>query len=84
MGELTKLPNIGAAIERQLIEAGINNFEQLKQEGSRQAWLKIKAMDPSACLNRLYCLEGAIQCVKKTMLPQETRAALKEFYNLHK
>lgn len=41
MGELSKLPNIDAAIERQLIEAGINNLEQLKEEGSRQAWLKM-------------------------------------------
>ncbi|HDK7162428.1 TPA: TfoX/Sxy family DNA transformation protein, partial [Clostridium botulinum] len=33
----------------------------------------------SACIHRLLALEGAIQGVKKTALPQERKADLKDF-----
>ncbi|MEY8353452.1 TfoX/Sxy family protein [Lachnospiraceae bacterium 54-53] len=84
MGELSKLPNIGKEVERQLNEAGIFTFEELKAMGARQAWLKIQAKDPSACIHRLLALEGAIQGVKKTLLPENRKTELKEFYNHHK
>ena len=50
MGELSRLPNIGPVVESQLNTVGIHTYEQLKAEGSRQAWLKIKAIDDSACI----------------------------------
>lgn len=81
MGELSKLPNIGAVVEEQLNQVGINTYDQLKEMGSRQAWLKIKAIDDSACINRLYGLEGAVQGIKKSQLSSEAKAELKEFYN---
>ena len=81
MGELSKLPNIGAVVEEQLNQVGINTYGQLKEMGSRQAWLKIKAIDDSACINRLYGLEGAVQGIKKSQLSSEVKAELKEFYN---
>ena len=64
MSELSKLPNIGNQIEQQLRDVGIETPEKLKEVGSRQAWLNIKAKDPSACYNRLCSLEGAIQGVR--------------------
>lgn len=84
MGELAKLPNIGSVLEQQLNTIGITTYQELKQIGSRQAWLHIKAMDDSACLHRLYALEGAIQGVKKTLLPLKEKADLKAFYDTHK
>lgn len=81
MGELSKLSNIGAVVEEQLNQVGINTYDQLKEMGSRQAWLKIKAIDDSACINRLYGLEGAVQGIKKSQLSAEVKAELKEFYN---
>lgn len=51
---------------------------------AEQAWLKIQEIDASACIHRLLALEGAIQGVRKTVLPQERKAELKDFYNLHK
>lgn len=81
MGELSKLPNIGAVVEEQLNQVGINTYDQLKEMGSRQAWLKIKAIDDSACINRLYGLECAVQGIKKSQLSAEVKAELKEFYN---
>ena len=65
MGELSKLPNIGAVVEEQLREAGITTFDQLRAMGSKQAWLKIQEIDSSACIHRLYSLEGAIRGIKR-------------------
>lgn len=84
IGELSKLPNIGKEVERQLNEAGIYTYDELKELGAEQAWLKIQENDPSACIHRLLALEGAIQNIKKTLLPEERKAELKEFYNWHK
>lgn len=81
MGELSKLPNIGEVVEKQLNQVGITTYEQLKEIGSKQAWLKIQSIDPSACIHRLYSMEGAIRGIKKTQLPADVKADLKDFYN---
>ena len=52
--------------------------------GAKAAWLKIQEIDESACINRLMALEGAIRGVKKTMLPDEVKADLKDFYREHR
>ena len=84
MGELSKLPNIGKEVERQLYEIGVTTYEELKYLGAEKSWLKIQEIDESACLHRLLALEGAIQGVKKILLNDERKVELKEFYNLHK
>ena len=84
MGELSKLPNIGKTVEEQLIQAGIHTTAELIEMGSKAAWLKIQEIDESACIHRLMALEGAIQGVKKTMLSDEVKADLKQFYQEHK
>ena len=82
MGELTKLPNIGKEIERQLNDVGI--YTEKESIGAEEAWLKIKQMDASACMHRLLCLEGAIEGIKKAFISDERKAELKNFYNEHK
>ncbi|WFD11785.1 TfoX/Sxy family protein [Tepidibacter hydrothermalis] len=84
MGKLSKLPNIGSVVEEQLNQAGITTYEQLKEIGSKQAWLKIRAIDFSACIHRLYALEGAIEGIKKSQLSKVKKEELKEFYNAFK
>ena len=84
MGELAKLPNIAEKLEAQLNEVGITTFDELKRVGSREAWLRILARDPSACIMRLSALEGAIQGVRWHHLDEQTKASLKEFYHQHK
>ena len=84
MGELSKLPNIGKTVEEQLNQVGINTTEELKSTGAKEAWLRIQEIDESACIHRLMALEGAIEGVKKTMLPDEVKADLKEFYQQNK
>lgn len=80
MGELSKLPNIGKTLEEQLEAVGISTDEQLKEIGSKQAWLKIKAVDDTACINMLQALEGAVRGVKKKELTEEVKEDLREFY----
>lgn len=84
MGELAKLPNIGKVVEEQLNQTGIFTEEDLKSAGAKNAWLKIQGIDESACIHRLLALEGAIRGVKKTELPEDVKADLKEFYQWHK
>ena len=84
MGELSKLPNIGKVVEEQLNQAGIWTEEELRTAGAENTWLKIQKFDESACMHRLLALEGAICGVKKSLLPEERKAELKEFYEWHK
>ena len=84
MEHLSDLPNIGKEVERQLNEVGINSYEQLKELGAQAAWLKIQEIDESACIHRLYALEGAICGISKKLLPMDKKAELKEFYNWNK
>ena len=84
MGELSKLPNIGAVVEAQLNQAGIFTEAELKEAGAEVAWLGIQSFDPTACIHRLLALEGAIRGVKKTALPEARKAELHAFYRQHK
>ena len=80
MGELSKIINIGKEVEKQLNEVGIRTFDELKKIGSRNAWLKIRQIDSSACYNRLCGLEGAIQGIRWHNLSNKIKDELKQFY----
>ena len=84
MGELSKLPNIGKVLEKQLNDVGINTNDDLINLGSKEAWLKIQEIDESACLNRLMALEGAIQNIRWHNLSEEDKDNLRNFYNSQK
>lgn len=84
MGQLQSLPNIGKELERQLHEAGIDTIDELKRVGSHEAWLRILASDPSACIMRLSALEGAIRGVRWHDLDPDIKAELKAFYHRYK
>lgn len=84
MKNLSELPNIGNAVANQLKQVGILDEDDLKSIGAEQAWLKIQQIDKTACINKLDALEGAILGIKKTLLPNERKEALREFYNRYK
>lgn len=84
MGNLSKLPNIGKVLEKQLNEVGITKKEDLEEIGSKEAWLKIKEIDESACYNRLCALEGAIQEIRWFDLSNEDKENLLKFYRNYK
>ena len=84
MGELSKLNNIGECVEEQLNQVGIYTLEDLQLIGAKEAWLRIQSIDESACIHRLQALEGAILGVRKTLLSEEKKQELREFYREHK
>ena len=84
MDKLSDLINIGKVVEKQLNQVGIKSYNDLKNVGSRIAWLKIQDVDSSACYHRLCGLEGAIQGIRWHNLSEREKKELKEFYNLHK
>ncbi|MFZ5974417.1 MAG: TfoX/Sxy family protein [Bacillota bacterium] len=81
MGELSRMPNIGKIGEESLLKAGIESPDELLALGSKEAFLRIRLVEPDACLHKLYALEGAVQNVKKSELPKETKKELKDFFN---
>ena len=84
MEKLSDLPNIGKTVEKQLINAGVNSIEELKEMGAKKAWLMIQKIDKSACIHRLLALEGAIKGIKKSEISEKRKDELRTFYNLNK
>jgi DNA transformation protein len=74
------MPNIGKELEKQLKQVGVETCEELVQLGSKEAFHRIRLTDQSACINRLYALEGAIQGIRWHYLPQDIKDDLKAFY----
>lgn len=71
-------------MEKQLAQAGIVTADELRKNGAKAAWLKIRQIDPSACIHRLLALEDAIEGVQKSLLHGAVKADLKAFYQQHK
>jgi DNA transformation protein len=82
MEDLTRLPNIGAILAGKLAEAGITSHEDLVSLGSVETLLKIRAaIDPGACYNMLYAVEGAIRGVRWHDIPKAERQQLKNEFD---
>ena len=79
MGKLAILPNIGVRLEEQLNVAGIDTPEQPRELGSRETWMRLKRMDPTVNLTRLYALEGAVRGMRWHQLDDETKEELRSF-----
>jgi DNA transformation protein and related proteins len=75
-----ELPNIGKEISGKLMKCHITSAYQLKQIGSRNAFLKILLIDCTACLDMLYALEGAVQGIRWHNLTPDKKNELKRFY----
>ncbi len=78
--DLASLPNIGKEMKKQLLAVGIKTPDELAAAGSREAWLMIRAIDASACYNRLCALEGAIRGIRWHNLDEAVKNDLKAFY----
>lgn len=81
-GGLSSQINIGIDTESKLMQVGIDSMEKLSSMGSERAFLKIRSIDPGACLSLLYGLEGAILGVKWHEIPSDRKQELKQFFNL--
>ena len=74
--------NIGKDTESKLIQVGIDSFAKLQSIGSEQAFLRLQTLDPGACLDLLYGLEGAIEGIKWNKLPQDKKRVLLQFHKM--
>ncbi len=82
MDKLSSLPNVGKVLEQNLIAVGIETPQQLREIGSKEAFVRIRLhADPGACLHMLYGIEGAMRGVRDTLVDTETKQELRAFYN---
>lgn len=79
MGKLSDMPNIGQTLEKKLMSVGISDPEGLIELGSKEAFLRIRNIDDTACLNMLCALEGAVQGIRWHGLSPECKKDLKDF-----
>jgi DNA transformation protein len=79
--ELTEMPNIGKEGSKKLIAAGINTPEELTKIGSKEAFIRIKSIDDTACFSMLQALEGAIRGIRWHHLPEPIKKDLKIFFD---
>jgi len=84
LSDLSVQPNIGKDTEAKLIQAGINSYAELQAVGTEQAFLRLQALDPGACIQLLYGLEGAIQGVPVPKLSADRKQELREFHSMVK
>ena len=78
---MTDLPNIGPVLAGNLERIGVTGADQLRELGAEEAFLRIRAQaDPTACLHQLEALVGAVEGVRKNLLPSERKAELKAWF----
>ena len=82
MSDLSKQPNIGKDTEAKLIQVGISSFSELKVTGTEQAFLRLQAIDPGACIQLLYGLHAAIEGIPVNQLTDEKKQELKMFHKI--
>ena len=82
MTTLNDLPNIGEVLAQQLQQVGIETPQQLRAVGGKEAFLRIRLqVDETACLHKLYALQGAADGVRYTQLSAGAKQQLKQFYH---
>jgi DNA transformation protein len=82
MDNLADLPNIGEVLADKLASAGFTCYDDLASHGSVEVTLKIRAgVDPGACYNMLYAIEGAIRGVRWHTMSKEERNQLKKEFD---
>lgn len=81
MSALSVLPNLGKVLENSLLQVGIETPEQLREIGTREAFLRIRAqVDPTACIQMLYGLHGAVLGISDKLLCDSAKLELREFF----
>lgn len=61
--------NVGPVLARELRAAGIDDIEQLRALGAREAWDRVRQVNPERdCASSLLALEGAIRGVRWTTI----------------
>ncbi len=82
MSKLIHLPNISSELEQKLLQVNVDTPDKLREKGSRNAFVRIKTIDSSACYDMLLALEGAVQGVLIEELDPTIRQELKKFMEI--
>lgn len=77
---LKDLPNLSLRMEMMLHRVGIDSVQLLCETGSRQSWLKLRAVNKHIGLKTLLALEGAISGHHQAALPTAIRDELYAWY----
>jgi DNA transformation protein and related proteins len=80
---LKDLPNLSASLERLLWKVGIKNAAELRLEGAKRCYLKLRALRRSLGVNILLALAGAISGYHYAALPLMMRSELIEWFEIH-
>ncbi|CND44202.1 TfoX/Sxy family DNA transformation protein [Yersinia pseudotuberculosis] len=80
---LKDLPNLSASLERLLWKVGIKNATELRLEGAKCCYLKLRALRRSLGVNILLALAGAISGYHYAALPLIMRSELIEWFEKH-
>ena len=81
---LLQQPNIGKDTATKLIQVGITSSAELKEAGTEQAFLRLQTLDPGACIQLLFGLEGAIEGIPYSQLSPQKKLELREFHRMSK
>lgn len=80
MTPIEQAPNVGAVLARDLRTAGIDSVEELRRLGAREAWGRIRVINPDRdCAHSLLALEGAIRGLRWMSIPPDDRAPFVEY-----
>ncbi len=77
---LKDLPNLGVSLERLLWKAGIKNVSDLRSEGAKYSYLKLRKLHKNLGINVLFSLAGAINGYHQAVLPAVMRNELLEWF----
>lgn len=78
--KLSDMPNISTVLSGVLADAGINTPAELRALGSKEAFLRIRLRDNTACFCKLCALEGAIEGIRWHNLDAGIKEELREFF----
>ncbi|ANI28776.1 DNA transformation protein tfoX [Yersinia entomophaga] len=78
---LKDLPNVTIALERLLWKVGIKNADELRSEGAKRTYLRLRALRKSLGINVLLSLAGAITGNHHAVLPRRIRNELMEWFD---
>ena len=78
MDTLETLPNIGKVLAKKLEQVDIQTPEDLRKAGAENAFIRIKTIDETACINMLCALEGDIRWHH---LPSNRKLELLDFFH---
>lgn len=73
---IASLPNLGPKSQDMLAAAGIADLAELRALGSVAAYARVKAVQPSASLNLLWALEGALTGARWQDVAKDDRTSL--------